>query len=164
MNLGDTVVCPNQGVGIISCIEEREFKGEKQNFYHIDMFNSTMKLILPKSRVENSNIRLVSEVKFIDQCLESIKDYNEEDEKLQKYNRKEREIVNSQKVKNGMFEDYLSVACNLTQVKNIGNINVNETQTLNLAKSFLAQEICQSKGISIEDAKTLIQGYLELFL
>lgn len=51
-NVGDKIVYPGQGVGIISCIEEREFKGEKQNFYEIDIVNSTMKLKLPASRFE----------------------------------------------------------------------------------------------------------------
>lgn len=162
LNIGDTVVYPSQGIGIISCIEEREFKGEKQIYYHIEIVNSTMKLILPVNRVEASNIRLVSNVEVIDDMLEGISRYTEPAESLQKSNKKERESTNNQKFKSGNFEDYLSIVCNLTQVKNSGNINANETQTLNSAKNFVVQEIGQSKGISVDVAKELLDGYLEL--
>ena len=77
-NVGDKIVYPGQGVGIISCIEEREFKGEKQNFYEIDIVNSTMKLKLPASRFENANIRLVSDSEEIDNSLKDIVNYTEE--------------------------------------------------------------------------------------
>ena len=68
-NIGDKIVYPGQGIGVIDCIEEREFKGEKQKFYKIDIFNSTMKLTYPMNRIEDSNIRLVSESKVIDSYL-----------------------------------------------------------------------------------------------
>lgn len=162
LNLGDTIVYPNQGVGIIAAIEEREFKGENLKFFHIKIINSTMKLITPINRVEDAHIRLVSEVKLIDDSLDKIGYYIETTENLQKSNRKEREVINNEKIKNGSFKDYLSVVCNLTQVKNCGNINANENQTLKNVKSFLEQEICQAKGISINDARAIIDEYLDL--
>ena len=41
-NIGDKVVYPSQGIGVISDIEKREFKGEKQDYYKIKIFNNTM--------------------------------------------------------------------------------------------------------------------------
>ena len=134
-NVGDKIVYPGQGVGIISCIEEREFKGEKQNFYEIDIVNSTMKLKLPASRFDN----------------------------LQKSVKREREENNSKKVKNGTFDDYLSVVCNLTQVKNCGNANSSESQTLNSTRGFVVQEISEVKGMSIEEANEFLDGHLDVF-
>lgn len=130
-SVGDKVVYPGQGVGIISCIEEREFKGEKQRFYDIEIINSTMKLKLPVSRVENANIRLLSESDTIDNSLKDIINHTEAVNNLQKSFKREREEESKRKVKNGTFYDYLSVVCNLTQVKNCGNANSSETQTLN---------------------------------
>ena len=94
-NVGDKIVYPGQGVGIISCIEEREFKGEEQNFYEIDIVNSTMKLKLPASRFENANIRLVSDSEEIDNSLKDIVNYTEEVDNLQKSVKREREENNS---------------------------------------------------------------------
>ena len=81
---------------------------------------------------------------------------------LQKSLKREREENNKIKVKNGTFDDYLSVVCNLTQVKNCGNANSSETQTLSTARSFLVQEISQVKGMSIEAANELLDGRLDL--
>ena len=64
-NIGDKIVYPGQGIGVVDCIEEMEFKGERQNYYKIDIVNSTMKLKLPVSRVEFTNIRLISNSKEI---------------------------------------------------------------------------------------------------
>ena len=57
-NIGDKVVYPSQGIGVISDIEKREFKGEKQDYYKIKIFNNTMILSLPVSRAYVSNLRL----------------------------------------------------------------------------------------------------------
>ena len=46
-NIGDKIVYPSQGIGVIDIIEEKEFKGEKQKYYTIQLCNNTMKLTLP---------------------------------------------------------------------------------------------------------------------
>ncbi|WP_297712731.1 CarD family transcriptional regulator [Clostridium sp.] len=80
-NIGDKIVYPGQGIGVVDCIEEMEFKGERQNYYKIDIVNSTMKLKLPVSRVEFTNIRLISNSKEIDTDLNNFSDFivNEEE-------------------------------------------------------------------------------------
>ena len=171
-NVGDKIVYPGQGVGIISCIEEREFKGEKQNFYEIDIVNSTMKLKLPASRFENANIRLVSDSEEIDNSLKDIVNYTEEVDNLQKSVKREREENNSKKVKNGTFDDYSGpirggseMYRNIlnVQVKNCGNANSSESQTLNSMRGFVVQEISEVKGMSIEEANEFLDGHLDVF-
>ena len=71
-NIGDKIVYPSQGIGVIDIIEEKEFKGEKQKYYTIQLFNNTMKLTLPFSRIEPSNMRLISDSKTLDNCLKHI--------------------------------------------------------------------------------------------
>ena len=80
-NIGDKIVYTGQGIGVVDCIEEMEFKGERQNYYKIDIVNSTMKLKLPVSRVEFTNIRLTSNSKEIDTDLNNFSDFivNEEE-------------------------------------------------------------------------------------
>ncbi|WP_370830872.1 CarD family transcriptional regulator [Clostridium sp.] len=80
-NIGDKIVYPGQGIGVVDCIEEMEFKGERQNYYKIDIVNSTMKLKLPVSRVEFTNIRLISNSKEIDTDLNNFSDFIVNEEK-----------------------------------------------------------------------------------
>ena len=155
-NIGDKIVYPSQGVGVIASIQEREIKGEKQYFYGINIYNSTMKLTLPISRLEASKIRLVSSCDIIDYNLNKLNKFAVSDNEIRKYTTKERMAVNSQKVKDGKLDDYLDVICNLTQVICQGSLNANEKQLLNTTKEFVIEEICQSKLISKEEATELL--------
>lgn len=155
-NLGDTVVYPCQGIGIIDSIEEREFKGEKQDYYSIHILNNTMKLTLPASRAEAIHIRLISNSKTIDNTLENINKFVTDKDELKKNSTKERMAINSEKMKSGTLENYLCIIYDLNKIKAQSNLNINENQLFNNAKSFVLEEICQSKHLTKDEAKILL--------
>ncbi|MEN8077875.1 CarD family transcriptional regulator [Clostridioides difficile] len=156
-NIGDKIVYPSQGIGVIDSIEKREFKGEKQDYYNIEIINSSMKLSLPISRVEDTNIRLVSNSKDIDSDLSNFGDFVADSEEIKNVTAKERMIINNKKLKEGKVNNYLDVICNLTQVMKYGNININEKQILKATKSLVVEEISQSKDLSKEEATELLE-------
>lgn len=156
-NIGDKIVYPSQGIGVIDSIEEREFKGEKQDYYNIEIINSSMKLSLPISRVEYTNIRLVSNSKDMDSDLSNFCDFVADSEEIKSITAKERMIINNKKLKEGKVNNYLDVICNLTQVMKYGNININEKQILKATKSLVVEEISQSKDLSKEEATELLE-------
>ena len=160
-NIGDKIVYPGQGIGVIDCIEEVEFKGEKQNYYKIDIINSTMKLKLPVNRVELTNIRLISNSNEIDTDLSNFGDFIVNEEEIKTSTAKERMMSNSKKIKEGTLNNYLDVICNLTQVMQAGNINANEKQVLNSTKSLVVDEISQSKDLSREEAKEILEDAIK---
>ena len=45
--IGDNIVYPMHGAGIIKAIEEKEIAGEKQQYYVIKMLGSNMELMIP---------------------------------------------------------------------------------------------------------------------
>lgn len=156
-NIGDKIVYPNQGIGVIDSIEKREFKGEKQDYYNIDIFNSNMKLSLPISRIEDTNIRLVSNSNDIDSNLSNFSNFIVDMEEIKKITSKERMITNNKKLKEGRVNSYLDVICNLTQAMKYGNININEKQVLKATKSLVVEEISYSKDLSKEEASVLLE-------
>lgn len=155
-NIGDKIVYPSQGIGVIDEIEEKEFKGEKQAYYTITLYNNNMKLTLPFSRIETSNMRLVSDSTTLDNCLKHINKFIVEIDGLNKINFKERKTVNELKIKSGALDDYLEVICNLTQLKMEQNLNSSEKQMLASAKKIVIEEICQSKNLSNDEAADLL--------
>lgn len=160
-NIGDKIVYPGQGIGVVNCIEEMEFKGEKRNYYKIDIINSTMKLKLPVSRVEFTNIRLISDSNEIDTDLNNFSDFIVNEEEIKISTAKERMFTNSKKIKEGTLNNYLDVICNLTQVMQVGKINANEKQVLNSTKSLVVEEISQSKDLSKEEAIELLENAIK---
>ncbi|MGN0145118.1 MAG: CarD family transcriptional regulator [Clostridium sp.] len=155
-NIGDIIVYPNQGVGVIDYIEEKEFKGKKEKYYKIHLVNNTMRLSLPFSRIEASNIRLVSDAKVLDIKLNSVKDFTDESEELAKINYKIRNEIYSNKVKSGTLEDLLEIINNLTKLKSIHNLNSMEKMILRNTKRILVDEIAQSKNISVDEASDIL--------
>ena len=159
-NIGDKIVYPNQGVGVIDLIEEKEFKGKKEKYYKIHLINNTMRLSLPLSRVKTSNMRLISDAKTLDSKLNHIRDYVNEVEELAKINYKERNELYSNKVKSGKLEDLLEIISNLTELKTIHNLNSMEKMILRNTKKILIDEIAQSKRISIDEASYLLNLFI----
>ncbi|MCR6515522.1 hypothetical protein M4I33_11645 [Clostridium sp. LY3-2] len=48
-NIGDKVVYPSQGVGTIENIEQKDFLGNKQDYYYITLTNN-LKVMLPTKK------------------------------------------------------------------------------------------------------------------
>ncbi|MBN1044392.1 MULTISPECIES: CarD family transcriptional regulator [Clostridium] len=155
-NIGDKIVYPSQGVGIIELIGEMLFKGEVQNYYKIHIFNNNMTLTLPVNRVEDLNIRLVSDSETLDSVLENVKDFTTNIEELNKSDFKQRAAINNQKIKSGTLTDYLEVIYNLTKVKEQHSLNSSEKDTLRKTVKTLVEEISQSKNLSNDDASSLL--------
>ena len=113
------------------------------------------------NRIEDSNIRLVSESKDIDSYLEDFSKTTLTVEEIKSTTAKERMSINSKKIKDGTLKDYLDVILNLSEVMKNGNINANEKQVLNSTKSLVAEEISQSKNISLDEAKNFLDESLK---
>jgi len=149
-NIGDKIVYPSQGIGVIDIIEEKEFRGETQKYYTIQLCHNSMKLTLPFSRIEPSNMRLVSDSTTLDTCLKHLNQFVVETGELSKVNFKER------KIKSGALDDYLEVICNLTQLKMEHNLNSSEKQMLTSTKKIVIEEISQAKNLSNDEATSLL--------
>lgn len=157
-NIGDKIVYPNQGIGVIDRIEQKEFKGEIESYYKIHLLSNTMKLMLPIKRADDSNIRLISNSDFLDEKLKEAAEFKGEIEELRKINYKERNAINSEKIKSGDLSRCLEVICNLTALKAKQNLNSSEKYMLNNAKKIVIEEISQVKNLSNDEATNLLES------
>ncbi|OOM67419.1 CarD family transcriptional regulator [Clostridium sp. BL-8] len=160
-DIGNKVVYPTQGIGIISNIEKREFKGEKQDYYKIKIFNNTMTLSLPVSRAGVSNLRLISDSEAIDIGLESINNAMSETNDYTEYTSKERMDANSKRIKSGSLRSTLEIIYDLTQVKINSKLNATEKQVLRNAEDSVIKEISYAKELSIEDSTNLLKNAIK---
>ena len=156
--IGDKIVYPVQGAGVIDVIEEKEFHGEKQTYYNISLINNSMKLTMPFQRLQDSNIRLISTSSTLDNVLLNISNYEDIANKLCKCNSKERLEINNNKLKSGSLEDIVEVILTLNKTKKIHSLNSSENQVLLKAKKILTDEICLAKDISKTEAIDLVDS------
>lgn len=160
--IGDKIVYPNQGVGIVDDIEEKEFNGELRTYYKIHLLYNPMTLMLPISKVESSNIRLVSDFKIIESTLNNLNKIMIRGEQLQKFNFKERKEMNLSKVKSGTLVDCLQVICNLTELKSQQVLNSTDRQMLRSTKKILIDEISESKNLQNVDAADMLESFINI--
>ena len=58
-NIGDKVVYPMHGAGVIEDIEEKEISGEKLQYYIIKLPMGEMKAMVPMNKVKEVGLRQV---------------------------------------------------------------------------------------------------------
>lgn len=160
--IGDKIVYPNQGVGIVDDIEKKEFNGELRTYYKIHLLYNPMTLILPISKVESSNIRLVSDFKVIESTLNNLNNFMIRGEQLQKFDFKERKEINLSKVKSGTLVDCLQVICNLTELKSQQVLNSTDRQMLRNTKKIIIDEISESNNLQKVDAADMLESFINI--
>ena len=75
-NVGDKIVYPMHGAGVIESIEEREILGQKQNYYVMKMPVGDMKVMIPTHNVCDIGIREIIDCYEADKVFAVLGDQN----------------------------------------------------------------------------------------
>lgn len=154
--IGDKIVYPMQGAGVIKSIEEKEVSGIKQKYCIINMLNNNMQIMIPLEKLSNSGIRPIVDSDTLEKVLS---DFNQKtlhiDDSL---SYRERYQVNMDKIKTGKLEEASEVVHDLTLMNNTKTLNTNEKQLLTTARKILISEISLIKGISERQAEDLLDA------
>ncbi|MEQ6378313.1 CarD family transcriptional regulator [Bacillaceae bacterium S4-13-58] len=142
--IGDNIVYPMQGAGIIKSIEEKEFSGEVRQYYVINMLVSNMQVMIPKGNILNSNIRPVTDMGALKQIIQ-IFQHGESDNLL---TWKERHKINTDKIKKGRLQECAEVVRDLKRMDKEKALNSSEKKLFDKANHFLISEIRLIKGVT----------------
>jgi CarD family transcriptional regulator len=151
-HVGDTIVYPMQGVGVIEAIEEKEILGEKHKYYMIKMLIKGMQVMIPIDKVQKSRIRLVEDVLTLEHVLD-IFQYGQTDITL---SMKERYKVNTEKLRSGNIEEGAEVVRDLMRLNKKKSLNSSEKQMLNSARKIFIGELGIIRGITENQANDLL--------
>ncbi|HHY91435.1 MAG TPA: CarD family transcriptional regulator [Clostridiales bacterium] len=151
-NIGDKVVYPMHGAGIIEAIEEKEILGKKRKYYIMRMPIGDMKVMIPLDNVGNIGLREVISLKEVDQVLAVLHD--DTSKMPQNWNRRYR--ANLDKIKSGDIYEVASVVRNLMFREKEKGLSTGERKMLSNAKQILISEIVLARGIEEKDAEALI--------
>ncbi|MCX7679241.1 MAG: transcriptional regulator [Spirochaetes bacterium] len=154
--IGDKVVYPMHGVGVIESIEKKVVLGKKNEFYIISIINSGMKVMIP---VENANavgLRSIISKRSVNKVLEQLKKKDtttEEDWKLRYQN-------NVEKVKSGSIYEVAEVARDLYRRGKIKELSIMERKLYESAYQLIVHEIALAKEIDVAEAGNLVSEVL----
>lgn len=150
--IGDKVVYPMHGAGIIEKIEEKEILGEKSKYYVMKMPIGEMKVMIPVANIEEIGIRQIIEDEEMEKVLTILK--GDSTKMPQNWNRRYR--MNMEKIKSGDIFEIASVVRNLMLRDAEKPLSTGERKMLNNAKQMLISEIVLVEDIEPEETEKLI--------
>ncbi|NLI88805.1 MAG: transcription factor YdeB [Epulopiscium sp.] len=152
--VGDNVVYPMQGTGVIESIEERDFLGEKQQYYIIKMFTQDMQIMIPASKIKQSNLRLISDPATLDNILSDLP--TKEPHTTKSTPPKQRYKIYMDKIKSGSLEESAEVIWDLVCLNKEKALNATEKKMLTNARKFLTGEMALIREISEDEANEVL--------
>ncbi|MBZ5543208.1 MAG: CarD family transcriptional regulator [Acidobacteriia bacterium] len=150
--IGDKVVYPNQGVGIIEQVSTRNVTGEPEMFYLLKLNASSLRVMVPTSNVTNVGLRRVSRNKEIGTIL----DFLEKGRSKSPQDWKGRFKENSEKMRTGSLQQVAEVMKSLLTLNQAKPLSFREKRMLDRAWALLADEIAMARGLN----RQVVEGLL----
>lgn len=157
-NVGDKIVYPMHGAGVIESIEEKEILGQKHNYYVLKMPIGDMKVMIPIQNVDDIGIREVIDEKDADRVLELLHDRSVN--ATSNWNKRYRENMN--KIKSGNIFEVASVVKALMLREKEKGLSTGERKMLNSARQILISELVLAKGTNQLEIENIINENLGL--
>ena len=152
-NVGDKVVYPMHGAGVIDSIEEKEILGEKQSYYILKM-PGEVKVMVPISTAEQHGIRNV-----IDKGeAEKVMNVLEQDETEMEKNWNKRYRENMDKMKSGNIYEIADVVRNLSFKQKEKGLSTGEKKMLHKAKQILVSELVLAEHATQDEVEELVDN------
>lgn len=150
--VGDRIVYPMYGAGVIESIEDRVVLGKKQSYYVMCISSGDMTVMIPTVGCENIGVRPVIDKKTAMKVLEKFRTAQIAEDS--NWNKRHRE--NMQKIKSGDIENVLEVVKELMYRDRVKGLSTSERKMFNNARQIFVSEIVLSGAADIEDIESIM--------
>ena len=152
-NVGDKVVYPMHGAGVIDSIEEKEIVGDKQSYYILKM-PGEVKVMVPISTAEQHGIRNVIDKNEAERVINVL----EQDETEMEKNWNKRYRDNMDKMKSGDIYEIADVVRNLSFKQKEKGLSTGEKKMLHNAKQILVSELVLAEHATQDEVEELVDN------
>jgi CarD family transcriptional regulator len=152
-HIGDKVVYPNHGVGIIEQISSRTFGETVEKFYLLKIKSSSLKVMVPFHNVNNVGLRRVVRNGEVQKILDFLTD----GDCANSTDWKDRFKENSDKMRTGSLLDVAAVLKSLLLLHQNKPLSFREKKMLERARYLLVSELAMAKNLeemAVEDMLT----------
>ncbi len=156
-SVGDKVVYPMHGAGIIEAIEEREVLGKRKTYYIMRLPLGDMKVMIPTDSVDEVGLRVIINHEEVKKVLDVLRDSRTK--MSSNWNRRYR--ANMQKIKSGDIYEVAEVVRNLQLRDMEKGLSTGERKMLSNAKQILISELVLADDMDEEEAKELIDDLFQ---
>lgn len=136
--VGDNAVYPGHGVGKVVAVESKEIMGAKLEFYSVQILESGMKIMVPKTNVSSVGLRPIISKEEANQVISILKEKNVKIDN-QTWNRRYREYM--EKIKTGSVYEIAEVLRDLFLLKVDKELSFGEKKMLDTARGLLIKEL-----------------------
>jgi len=150
--VGDKVVYPNQGVGIIEQVSSRNVTGEPEMFYMLKLGSTSMRVMVPMTNVSVIGLRRVAKRGVIGGILEYLERGGCKSAQDWKHRFKE----NSEKMRAGSIQQVTEVLKTLLILNHAKPLSFREKRMLDRAWALIVDEVAVSRSVDRQVAETLL--------
>lgn len=144
--VGDKIVHPMHGAGIIDSIVSRKLNGTRREYYQMRLPAGSMLVMIPTDHTEEIGVRPIMDAEAALQIMEELSSI--EVEMSQNWNRRYRE--NMDRLKSGDLIEVARVVKGLKRRDDERGLSTVERKMLHSAKQILISELVLSQGLSYE--------------
>ncbi len=155
--VGDKVIYPNHGLGVIERIEEKTILGTTCGFYSLRIAANETTVLVPVNNVEGVGLRRAVDDAEVDHLFRLLGDGKIDSQQ----NWKGRFKDNSDRMRTGSIHDVVEVLKNLTLLAKSKTLSFREKRMLDRARYLVITEISEVLSQTPTDIETRVDHALE---
>ena len=152
--IGDNIVYPMYGAGVITDIVEKDFLGELRRYYCVSLPYCRMDASVPVDNCVKLGVRYIIDQSEISAVLEVLQ--GETEPMNPNWNKRYRE--NTERLQTGLITEVAAVVRNLVRTDRIKPLSTGEKKLLSTAKQILESELVYSGGFTLDEADELVES------
>ncbi|OPJ54931.1 CarD family transcriptional regulator [Alkalithermobacter paradoxus] len=157
-SIGDKIIYPMYGAGIIESIEEKQVLGERKKYYIINMIISQIEISIPIDNICKLGIRYIIDENQVDEIISILKHENIDIE--EKWNKRYRD--NMDKIKTGDIYEIAIVVRDLIAQDRKKGLSAGEKKMLSEAKDMISSELSLVLDKDTQEIKNLIEMWVNI--
>lgn len=158
--IGDKIVYPMHGAGIVEAIEERVVLGKKQNYYIMRIPAGDMTVMIPEDSCDDIGVRFVISKDEASKVLEAFRSIPVTEDN--NWNKRHRD--NMIKIKSGDIYQVLGVVKELMIRDKQKGLSTSERKMLTSAKQIVISELVLSNVADKSDIESIMCDTVEQML
>ena len=156
-SVGDKIVYPMHGAGIIDSIEEKDILGQKQSYYILKM-PGEVKVMVPIAKADQVGVRNIIDKSSTEKVFNILS----QDETVMDKNWNKRYRDNMDKIKSGDRYEIADVVRNLSFKQKEKGLSTGEKKMLNNAKQILVSELVLAGQSSQDEVEQLVENKINI--
>ena len=145
--VGEKVVYPGHGVGVIQGMQTKVISGLESQFYVLRLLDSEMSIMIPRENVSAVGLRRIIGKDMVAQVYRILRTKRVEADQ-QTWNRRHREYT--ERIKTGSLIEVAKVLRDLLVIKSNKELSFGERKMLDTARGLLVRELSLASAYSEE--------------